>query len=280
MPPDARTLWALIDERAESVPDALLAVDEHGRRLTFGEYRERAARCAAHLVSVGVEPGTRVAWQLPTCLEAIVLVGALTRIGAVQIPVLPIYRERELRFILGQAQPSVFVARSSWRGFDAATVIEGLVGELGLDCRVLVGDGALPEGDPAQLPAPPTDADEVRWIFYTSGTTGEPKGARHTDASIIAGSAGVADAYEMTERDRYPMVFPFTHIGGIGMLCIQLLTGAGAILVEQFDADTTPPILAANGLTVAAGAPRSRSSTSNNSASIRSSRCSRHCARR
>ena len=40
MPPDARTLWALIDERARTVPDALLAVDEHGRRLTFGEYRD------------------------------------------------------------------------------------------------------------------------------------------------------------------------------------------------------------------------------------------------
>ena len=187
MPPETGTLWALVDERAHTVPDALLAVDEHGRRLTFGEYRDQSERCAAYLTSLGVAPGTRVAWQLPTCLEAIVLVGALTRIGAVQIPVLPIYRERELRFILGQAQPSVFIARSSFRGFDAAAVVEGLVGELGLDCRVLVGDGALPEGDPTQLPAPPTDPEEVRWIFYTSGTTGEPKGARHTDASIIVG---------------------------------------------------------------------------------------------
>ena len=93
MPPDARTIWALVDERAHDVPDALLGVDEHGRRLTFGEYRDQSERCAAYLTSVGVTPGTRVAWQLPTCLEAVVLVGALTRIGAVQIPVLPIYRE-------------------------------------------------------------------------------------------------------------------------------------------------------------------------------------------
>jgi acyl-CoA synthetase (AMP-forming)/AMP-acid ligase II len=49
------------------------------------------------------------------------------------------------------------------------------------------------------------------------------------------------------------MVFPFTHIGGVGMLCVQVLTGAGAILVEQFDADTTPPLLARHGHSVAAG---------------------------
>ena len=62
---------------------------------------------------------------------------------------------------------------------------------------MLKGDGALPGAIRRRSPAPPTDAEEVRWIFYTSGTTGEPKGARHTDASIIVGSAGVADAYAM-----------------------------------------------------------------------------------
>jgi cyclohexanecarboxylate-CoA ligase len=248
------TWWSLIESSAATWPDAVLAVDEHDRTMTFAEYEARSLGTAAHLASLGVGPGTRVAWQLPTCIEAIVLVGALARLGAVQIPVLPIYRERELRFILGQARPAVFVARSSWRGFEAASVVESLAKELELDTDVIVGDAALPESPAvdALLP-PPADATEVRWLFYTSGTTGEPKGARHTDPSIILASAGVAEAYAMTAADRYPMVFPFTHIGGVGMLCIQLLTGAGAILVEAFDADTTPPLLARHGLTVAAG---------------------------
>ena len=255
MPTDATTLWALIEQRADTSPDALLAVDEHERRLTFAEYRQHAERVAVYLGSIGVGPGDRVAWQLPTCIDAVILVGALSRVGAVQIPTLPIYRERELRFMLGQARPSVFIARSTWRNFDAAAVVERLVADIGVDCRVIVADGALPERDvdDALLPAPPTDADEVRWIFYTSGTTGEAKGARHSDASILAGSRGIAAAYEIDEHDRYPMVFPFTHIGGIGMLCVQLITGAGAILVEQFDAVASPPFLAKHGLTIAAG---------------------------
>ena len=93
----------------------------------------------------------------------------------------------------------------------------------------------------------------MRWIFYTSGTTADPKGALHSDETIVAGSRGVAERFELGPDDRYPIVFPFTHIGGIGMLFVQLLTGAGAILVEQYDDEQTPPFLAAHGVTLAAG---------------------------
>ena len=57
----------------------------------------------------------------------------------------------------------------------------------------------------------------------------------------------------MTDADRYPITFPFTHIGGIGMLVTQLLTGSGAIALEQYDPDTTPHYFARQGLTIAAG---------------------------
>jgi acyl-CoA synthetase (AMP-forming)/AMP-acid ligase II len=253
MAADDDTMWALIEQRARATPEALLAVDEHDRRLTFGNYAAGVEGVAAHLASIGITPGDRVAWQLPTSLEALLLVGALARLGAVQIPILPIYRERELRFVLDQARPSWFLARSSFRGFEAPAAVERLIGELGLDCAVIAVDGAFPELPAGNLPAPPTDAHAVRWIFYTSGTTGEPKGALHTDASIAAGAAGVVDAYAVDEHDRYPIVFPFTHIGGVGMLYLQLLSGAGAIAVEQFDAEQTPPLLARHGLTIAAG---------------------------
>jgi acyl-CoA synthetase (AMP-forming)/AMP-acid ligase II len=253
MPADADTFWALIEARADTHPDALLVVDEHDRRLTFAEYRAQAERVAAHLASAGIAPGTRVAWQLPTCLEAIVLVAALARLGAVQIPILPIYRERELRFILAQAQPTQFFARTSFRGFDAIDAAAGLVAELGLECVITAADGPFLEGDPAGLAPPPSEATVIRWVFYTSGTTGEPKGALHTDASIVIASRGVADAFAIDEHDRYPIVFPFTHIGGIGMLVLQLVSGAGAIAVEQFDAERTPPFFAQHGLTIAAG---------------------------
>ena len=90
------TLWSLIEERAALTPDLVLAVDEHDRTVTFGELHDRALRVAAALADRwGIGPGTRVAWQLPTRVSSMVLVGALARLGAVQIPMLPIYRERE-----------------------------------------------------------------------------------------------------------------------------------------------------------------------------------------
>src|SRR3546814_19294486 len=75
---------------------------------------------------------------------------------------------------------------------------------------VLVCDKALPQGDPAALPPPPDPSiDEVRWYFFTSGTTADPKGAQHTDRTILAGALGMNACLEVPERDRNPVVFPF-----------------------------------------------------------------------
>jgi acyl-CoA synthetase (AMP-forming)/AMP-acid ligase II len=247
-------LWDLIEARAARSPDIVLVVDDHDRTLTFGEYRDRAERVAAHLHTLGVAADSRVAWQLPTWIESMVLVGALTRLGATQIPMLPIYREREVRFILRQTEPQLFIVPGVWRGFDYRSLADQVTAELSQPCAVITVDGSLPEDEPARLPPPPREVnDPTRWIFYTSGTTGDPKGALHSDAAILAGALGVVDSYGITEHDRYPIVFPFTHVGGVGMLFIQLATGCGAIAVEQFDAERTPPILAKHGLTIAAG---------------------------
>jgi acyl-CoA synthetase (AMP-forming)/AMP-acid ligase II len=255
---DARQIWPLVEARSRATPDALCAVDESGARLSFGELRGRAERVAAALASRGVGPDVRVSWQLPTWIESLVLVAALARLGAVQNPLLPIYRERELGFITRQVRPKLLVVPSLFRGTDHAALAERVLAASARDggpsCSLLVCDRALPESDPALLPAfAPARGEPVRWIFYTSGTTADPKGALHSDETIVAGSRGVVERFELGPDDRYPIVFPFTHIGGIGMLVVQLLSGAGAILVEQYDDENTPPFLAAHGVTIAAG---------------------------
>jgi cyclohexanecarboxylate-CoA ligase len=252
----ADTLWELVEARAGRTPERVLAVDEDDRVLTFAGLHAEALAVAAGLADLGVAEGTVVSWQLPTWLESMVLVAALSRLGAVQNPLLPIYRERELRAILPQVRPALVVVPTAFRGFGHRELAQRVVASEGLDARVLVCDRTLPAGDPTALPPfRPLDRgeDPLRWVFYTSGTTGAPKGARHTDASLLAGSLGVAEAYAFTEADRYPVVFPFTHVGGIGMFVISLATGAGSIVVEQFDADTTPPLLARRGVTMLAG---------------------------
>jgi acyl-CoA synthetase (AMP-forming)/AMP-acid ligase II len=255
---EARKLWPLVEARARATPEALCAVDERGERLSFAGLHARAERVAAALAAQGVAPGMRVSWQLPTRIESLVLVCALARLGALQNPMLPIYREREVGFIVRQAQPRLLVVPRVFRGFDHEALAKRVAAEVaregGPACSVLVCDRELPERDPAALvPFADDPGEPLRWIFYTSGTTADPKGALHSDETIAAGSRGVVERFELGPTDRYPMVFPFTHIGGIGMLFVQLLAGSGAILVESFDEERTPPFLGEHGVTLAAG---------------------------
>ena len=94
------TLWALVERRAGESPDVLMAVDEAGRRVSFGEYRAAAERAAAGLAALGVGPGVAVSWQLPTWIESLVLVAALARLGAVQNPQI-VERDGDIRQVGG-----------------------------------------------------------------------------------------------------------------------------------------------------------------------------------
>lgn len=104
----------------------------------------------------------------------------------------------------------------------------------------------LPSGDPAALPPAPTSAEEPRWIYYSSGTTAAPKGARHCDRSIIAGSAGVVGIVGASSSDVNPIAFPISHIGGAAMLAASLRTGMRLVLFDAFDPVATPVALAAH----------------------------------
>ena len=92
---DAPTLWGLIEARAAATPEAIMAVDEIGREMSFAAYRDQVEVAAAGLAAdYGIGAGDVITWQLPTWLESMVLVGAIARLGATQNPVLPIYRDR------------------------------------------------------------------------------------------------------------------------------------------------------------------------------------------
>ncbi|MGH2785528.1 MAG: AMP-binding protein, partial [Actinomycetota bacterium] len=249
---EGRTLWELITKRATETPDDRLVVDERGETLTFSELKTRGERTAAGLLAMGVQEGTVVSWQLPSWIESIVLVAGLTRLGAIQNPILPIYREREVGFISRQAKSKLLFVPSTFRGFDfaemARTIADGIEG-----LAVKVCDRNLPDGDPLALDPPPDpDAEPaVRWLFYTSGTTADPKGAQHTDATIAAAARGMAQRLGLTPDDRHSLVFPFTHIGGVIWLYSALMSGCTQILDEAFLPETTIPLLKKEGVTLA-----------------------------
>jgi len=257
---EGRTLWELIERRVAATPDARFGLDEDGRSLTFAEYQAAAERAAAGLMGLGVGEGVNVSWELPTWLESMVLVGALSRLGAVQNPMLPIYRAREVGFIVRQTRARLLVVPSVWKSFDFEAMANDVAGEVdGLD--VLVCDRSLPEGDPSTLPPPPDAPDDpvdlpVRWLFYTSGTTADPKGAQHTDRTVMAASIGMNAALDLRADDVGALVFPFTHIGGIVWLLSGFIVGMGHLVVEAFDPATTIPFMQREDATLAgAGTP-------------------------
>src|SRR5436305_9790301 len=137
-----RTLWELVERRAQESPDALFLTDETKRTMTFAEYREAAERAAAGLNATGIGEGAAVTWQLPTWIESFVLVAALSRLGAIQNPVMPIYRQREVGFVTKQTDARLLVVPTNFRGFDYKAMADEIAA--GVDNRHgLVGDRAL-----------------------------------------------------------------------------------------------------------------------------------------
>ncbi|MGW2961678.1 class I adenylate-forming enzyme family protein [Streptomyces sp. NPDC001220] len=243
----ARTLWDLVARRAELTPGRLVFL-QGDRTLSFGDLRARAERTAAGLYAMGVRPGTVVAWQLPTRIETAVLSFALARLGAVQSPVIPFYRDREVGFALRESRAEFFAVPGVWRGFDHTEMARRL-GAKG----IFEAYDELPAGDPAVLPAPPAEGTSVRWIYWTSGTTSDPKGVLHTDRSLIAGGSCLAHALRLTAADVGSMAFPYAHIAGPDYTVMLLLYGFPAVMFEQFALPDALPEYRRHGVTVAGG---------------------------
>lgn len=260
---DSPTFWALVAGRAAASPQAPVLIDTEDRQLTFGELADRAERVAAGLYELGVRPGSRFAWQLPTRIESVVLSLALARLGAVQTPVIPIYRDREVTHILRRTQAGFFAVPGQWRGFDFTAMAHRVFRELPEPPQLITAYDRLPEGDPALLPDPPTgqtsrtdgpgESDAVRWIYWTSGTTSEPKGVLHTDRSLIAGGSCLAHALEMRPDDVGSIAFPYAHIGGPDYLVMLLLYGFPALLLEKFALPDCLDAYRRHGVTMAGG---------------------------
>jgi acyl-CoA synthetase (AMP-forming)/AMP-acid ligase II len=216
--------------------------------VTCAQFRDEAASLAAGLAGLGVRSGDVVAWELPTWIETVELAAALHRLGTVQVPIIAIYRDREVAHCCGEAGARWLVTPAEFRGFDFGEMGRRVAARLGLRHLVFTPQ-SVPTGDASAHRAVPGDPDACRWIFYTSGTTSLPKGARHTDRALAEVASRMAVRMALTEGDRYSLVFPFPHVGGIVLLFAALVTGCTHLLDGTFDPVATPAFLAAEGVT-------------------------------
>lgn len=240
----AETVWQLVENRAKQSPEAVMLIDEHGRTLTFGQFRDRALGLASALAAAGIGPGSRVAWQLSTRMSTLLVLVALRRLGAVQAPLIPIYREREVVAALRTSEADTILVPEGWAGNDYA-LPEGL--------KVVVLDEDA--SGTAALPEVPDDPDAVQWIFFTSGSTGAPKGARHTDRSLTIGCPEFVRRSELTTDDVGIIAFPVAHIGGVLSLITMLHAGFPAVLVETFSPAAVIGLMRRHQVTFMGGSP-------------------------
>ncbi|MGD9601742.1 MAG: AMP-binding protein [Gammaproteobacteria bacterium] len=264
----ARGLWQnrlatdYLDDALARAPDALALVDHNSMdgsrtRLTYRELAARVDRIACALAALGIGRGDVVAVQLPNWWHYSAIYLACVRLGAVINPLMPIFRERELEFMLKLAEARLLIVPQTFRGFEYPAMVARLRPALPRLAHVRVVGGTDPAtsfeatvlGEPwetrcdraalfaAGRPAP----DDVTEVMYTSGTTGEPKGVMHTANTLFCKALLASELFGFRRDDRIFMGSPVAHQTGFMYGCLLALYHHAACVLQ----DTWEPVTAA-----------------------------------
>lgn len=226
-----RYLLEHFEAAVTAAPDRTAVVDyrtESGVRhaLSYRELDARANRIAAGLAAVGVGPGEVVSFQLPNWWEFVAIHLACLKLGAVSNPLMPIFRERELEFMVDFAESRVLIVPARFRGFDNEAMVEGMRARLPrLEHLFVVGGSGANAFETALLGveaepwaesrgAAGLDPSDVILLMYTSGTTGMPKGVMHCSYTLDYNVARVIERCELTAEDVIFMGSPLAHLTG------------------------------------------------------------------
>ncbi|MGC3984489.1 MAG: cyclohexanecarboxylate-CoA ligase [Pseudorhodoferax sp.] len=265
-----RTVCDLLDAAARACPEQLALAAwrsdaDQARRFSYHELAAMADRIAVGLARLGVGRNDVVAMQLPNWWQFSLLTLACARLGAVINPLMPIFRERELSFMLRHGEAKVFVVPAQFRGFDHAAMARALQAELpSLRQVVVVGSGGADDFD-ALLAGPAwereADAqdilqrhrpgpDDIVQLIYTSGTTGEPKGVMHSANTLLANIRPYAARLGLSAEDRVFMASPMAHQTGFmyGLL-MPILLQCPAVLQDVWDPQRALQTIRAEGAT-------------------------------
>ena len=249
--PDPASLHEILEWRADhDADDPFLLALVPGRSewpvLSWAEGRRRARELAGLLAGRGVAPGDVVGCYLPNSLAWVVASFGVWERRAVVGAVGTLLAPNEARALFELAGAKVVVTETS------APALEGDFARVVLDPEGAVVEGA--ESQPATAEAlPPVEGADEAVIFFTSGTTGRPKGVPHTHADLVAGARRVADAYAKKKGfrprtappDRAPgIVFnPFGHAAGYGRLAFRMWVGRPTVVVAKFSVEAARMLL-------------------------------------
>ncbi|MFA7437658.1 AMP-binding protein [Castellaniella sp.] len=241
-----QTILDYFDRATAAKPDAVALVSPGMPDLTFSELDRKSRAVARNLVAFGLRAGDVVSVQLPNWQEFVITHIALTRVGAIINPLLPIYRRHELSYILGFAHSVLAIIPNHYRGWDYPAMYRELRAELPDLRDVFVVSETAPEGMRSfrellrdnDHPLPPIehDADAVSTIIFTSGTESSPKGVVHSHNTMLYGNRAMAQLLSLTDRDVVWAPSPIAH--GTGFLWGMrqaLMLGAKLVLQDIWD---------------------------------------------
>ena len=237
-------------------------------RLTYAELGERVDSIAAGLLEVGLGKGDVVAFQLPNWWEFTALFYACNRIGAVANPLMPIFRQRELRFMLGFSEAKIAVVPALWRGFDHMAMMREIRSDLphlkhvfavggtgeGSFERAFLDRPALSGTERQRLAKLRPGPNEVVELIYTSGTSGEPKAVMHTANTVLAPAECFMRDIPVGGSDVVFMGSPYPHQTGFlyGML-MPVMLGTTTVALDVWSAADAVPLIEREGVTWSMG---------------------------
>ncbi|MBH2010486.1 MAG: cyclohexanecarboxylate-CoA ligase [Xanthomonadaceae bacterium] len=265
-----RTINDELDACVASCPDklaltAMRAESGATTRFTYRELATMADRVAVGLTRLGVGQSDVVACQLPNWWQFTVTYLACSRIGAVMNPLMHIFRERELSFMLKHGEARVLIVPKVFRGFDFEQMVTALQPSLPELKHLVVVDGSGANSFEALLSGPAwedaTDAqdiltrhrpgpDDVTQLIYTSGTTGEPKGVMHTANTTMANIIPYAERLRLGADDVVLMASPMAHQTGFMYgLMMPIMLRASAVLLDIWEPLKAIDLIRAEGAT-------------------------------
>lgn len=265
-----RTINNSLDACLADCPDrpALVALSlDRGttRSFTYRELATLADRIAVGLSRLGVEHNDVVSCQLPNWWEFTLVYLACSRIGAVLNPLMHIFRERELSFMLAHGRSKVAIVPKQFRGFDYEQMLRNLKATLPDLQHVLAVGGEGPDSFEARLASPAwereSDAheiltrnrprpDDVTQLIYTSGTTGEPKGVMHSANTAMSNIVPYAERMRLTSEDVVLMASPMAHqTGFLYGLLMPIMLQARAVLQDIWDPARAVDLIREQGVT-------------------------------
>ena len=263
-----------------------LVVRHQGIRWNYAEYLQRVDELATGLLALGIKPGDRVGIWAPNCYEWCLTQFATASIGAIMVCINPAYRVYELEYALNKVQCRAIITAESFKTSDYLKMLRELAPEIDssepgalraeklphLEIIVRMGDeksaGMYNFGEVCNMGEPDhyehlaelgqsLDPDSPINIQFTSGTTGNPKGATLTHANILNNGKLVGDGMKLTEDDSLCIPVPLYHCFGMVMGNLACIThGSAAVFPgDAFEPATTLAAVAEERCTALHGVP-------------------------